>query len=77
MLNLELVDKLLLLVVAAISFSQVCWQVFSPGAEINQNSVMIAYYVVISNQDLTVKKRKIQDVRSEAMPGMERKHVKS
>lgn len=42
MLNLLLVDKLLVRVVATISLSQVCWHVFSPGAEINQNSVMAA-----------------------------------
>lgn len=40
MLNLLLVDRLLVRVVATISLSHVCWQVFSPGAEINQNSVM-------------------------------------
>ena len=40
MLNLLLVDRLLVCVVAAIILSQVCWQVFSPGAEINQNSAM-------------------------------------
>ena len=42
MLNLLLVDRLLGRVVATMSLSQVCWQVFSPGAEINQNSVMAA-----------------------------------
>lgn len=42
MLNLLLVERLLVRVVANISLSQVCWQVFSPGAEINQNSVMAA-----------------------------------
>lgn len=42
MLNLLLADRLLVRVVATISLSQVCWQVFSPGAEINQNSVMAA-----------------------------------
>lgn len=42
MLNLLLVERLLVRVVATISLSQVCWQVFSPGAEINQNSVMAA-----------------------------------
>jgi len=42
MLNLLLVDRLLVRVVAVISLSHVCWQVFSPGAEINQNSVMAA-----------------------------------
>lgn len=41
MLNLWLVDRLLTRVVAAIILSHVCWQVFSPGAEINQNSVMV------------------------------------
>lgn len=40
MLNLLLVDRLLVRVVATISLSHVCWQVFSPGAEINQNSDM-------------------------------------
>lgn len=40
MLNLWLVERLLVRVVAAIIFSHVCWQVFSPGAEINQNSDM-------------------------------------
>lgn len=42
MLNLLLADKLLGRVVATISLSQVCWHVFSPGAEISQNSVMAA-----------------------------------
>ncbi len=42
MLNLLLVERLLVRVVAVISLSHVCWQVFSPGAEINQNSVMAA-----------------------------------
>lgn len=42
MLNLLLTDRLLVRVVATISLSQVCWHVFSPGAEINQNSVMAA-----------------------------------
>lgn len=41
MLNLWLVERLLVRVVAAIILSHVCWQVFSPGAEINQNSVMV------------------------------------
>lgn len=40
MLNFELVERLLCFVVAACSFSHVCWQVFSPGAEISQNSVI-------------------------------------
>lgn len=40
MLNLWLVERLLVRVVAAIILSHVCWQVLSPGAEINQNSVM-------------------------------------
>lgn len=42
MLNLLLVERLLVREVAAIILSQVCWHVFSPGAEINQNSVMAA-----------------------------------
>lgn len=42
MLNLLLTERLLVRVVAIISLSQVCWHVFSPGAEINQNSVMAA-----------------------------------
>lgn len=42
MLNLLLRERLLVRVVAIISLSQVCWHVFSPGAEINQNSVMAA-----------------------------------
>lgn len=41
MLNLWLTERLLVRVVAAIIFSHVCWQVFSPGAEINQNSVIV------------------------------------
>lgn len=40
MLNLWLVERLLVRVVAAIILSHVCWQVLSPGAEINQNSVI-------------------------------------
>lgn len=40
MLNLWLVERLLVRVVAAIILSHVCWHVLSPGAEINQNSVM-------------------------------------
>lgn len=44
MLNLWLAERLLVRV-AAIMFSHVCWQVFSPGAEINQNSVMVAAQV--------------------------------
>lgn len=42
MLNLLLFDRLLVREVAAIILSHVCWHVFSPGAEINQNSVMAA-----------------------------------
>lgn len=42
MLNLLLSERLLVRVVATISLSHVCWHVFSPGAEINQNSVMAA-----------------------------------
>lgn len=42
MLNLLLTERLFVRVVAIISLSQVCWHVFSPGAEINQNSVMAA-----------------------------------
>lgn len=45
MLNLLLVERLLVRVVAAIILSHVCWQVFSPGAEINQNSVMVTALV--------------------------------
>lgn len=41
MLNLWLVERLFVRVVAAIILSHVCWHVFSPGAEINQNSVMV------------------------------------
>lgn len=41
MLNLWLAERLLVRVVAAIILSHVCWQVFSPGAEISQNSVMV------------------------------------
>lgn len=41
MLNLWLTERLLVRVVAAIILSHVCWQVFSPGAEINQNSVIV------------------------------------
>lgn len=49
MLNLLLVERLLVRVVAVISLSHVCWHVFSPGAEINQNSVMAA-----GEQDINV-----------------------
>lgn len=42
MLNLLLSERLFVRVVAIVSLSQVCWHVFSPGAEINQNSVMAA-----------------------------------
>lgn len=42
MLNLLFAERLLVRVVATISLSQVCWHVFSPGAEISQNSVMAA-----------------------------------
>jgi len=41
MLNLWLVDRLLVWVVAMFIVSHVCWQVFSPGAEISQNSVIV------------------------------------
>lgn len=41
MLNLWLVERLFVRVVAVIILSHVCWHVFSPGAEINQNSVMV------------------------------------
>lgn len=45
MLNLWLAERLLVRVVAAIILSHVCWQVLSPGAEINQNSVMVTALV--------------------------------
>lgn len=45
MLNLWLVDRLLGWVVARFIFSHVCWQVLSPGAEINQNSVMVTQMI--------------------------------
>lgn len=41
MLNLWLVERLFVRVVAVVILSHVCWHVFSPGAEINQNSVMV------------------------------------
>lgn len=41
MLNLWLLERLLVRVVAVVILSHVCWHVFSPGAEINQNSVMV------------------------------------
>lgn len=40
MLNFEVIARLLFFVVAACNFSHVCWHVFSPGADISQNSVM-------------------------------------
>lgn len=51
MLNLWLADRLLGRVVAAIILSHVCWQVFSPGAEINQNSVMVTAQVPPQNTE--------------------------
>ncbi len=51
MLNLWLLERLLVRVVAAIILSHVCWQVFSPGAEINQNSVMAAALVPLEQTE--------------------------
>ncbi|KAG7237805.1 hypothetical protein INR49_031818 [Caranx melampygus] len=42
LLETEQEKRLLVREVATINLSQVCWHVFSPGAEINQNSVMAA-----------------------------------
>lgn len=51
MLNLWLAERLLVRVVAAIILSHVCWQVFSPGAEINQNSVMVTPLVPLEKTE--------------------------
>lgn len=51
MLNLWLAERLLVRVVAAIILSHVCWQVFSPGAEINQNSVMVTAQVPLAKTE--------------------------
>lgn len=51
MLNLWLAERLLVRVVAAIILSHVCWQVFSPGAEISQNSVMVTALVQLEETE--------------------------
>lgn len=51
MLNLWLTERLLVRAVAAIILSHVCWQVFSPGAEINQNSVMVTVLVQLEETE--------------------------
>lgn len=61
MLNLLLVDRTLVRVVAMFILSHVCWQVLSPGAEINQNSVMavrVLYSPALSQQEFAKKKKK-------------------
>lgn len=50
MLNFEVIARLLFFVVAACNFSHVCWHVFSPGADISQNSVMSVTRYFFQNQ---------------------------
>lgn len=59
MLNLWLLERLLVRVVAAIILSHVCWQVFSPGAEINQNSVMATALVQLEKTERRTASRQI------------------
>lgn len=62
MLNLLLADRLLGRVVATISLSQVCWQVFSPGAEMSQNSVMAAGSMVGPRDEKSLQDKELKIV---------------